>query len=417
MAKKQKNLEDYGLHFINRAKKTQTPLIDERVSKDRAYILFGDKNLFPQQLNDLADNSGLHNSILQALEVMVAGKGIMFDGEEAEIAKAEAFYLDALQRSMISDVEFRQRVAHDIAKFNGFYLNVTYLRSGKINFFKHVDYSQMRVSKKLTKDGTPTDYYRSLDWKVGTRLNFTEQTIQFKPEKIPAFDPMKFRDSSKGQVLQIKAYKSGKRFYSEPSYMGVLNFISMSSRIGDFLDNTLKNGMMGNVHIHLFEDLSDPEKRIKIERDINKKFSGDDNAGKIILTYSADEEGKPQIEVIETTDALEVLSNIQDTTGREIAMGHRFPPELVGFDVKLGLSGKDKALNMALNYVQDVVIKPKQQLFESGLDKMLAVEGINATTHVIPLIETENNEEDMEEDFEIEENENLEQDDISIDRE
>jgi len=91
-----------------------------------------------------------------------------------------------------------------------------------------------------------------------------------------------------------------------------------------------------------------------------------------------------------------MLGLLQETTGREISMGHRYPPQLVGFDVSVGFKGQGKALLEALNFVQDTVIRPKQQLFESGLNILLAQNDFKSKAFVMPLITTEENEQMVE---------------------
>ncbi len=369
-----------GLKFVNLHRDDQSPRVDIRIRKSKDYIYFGKNNLFPQKLIELADNSAIQNSLLQATATLIAGEGLIFEGS------GEEEFNELLKGVSVKDYLWKKGV--DLAYFDGFYDNVIWNRGGKIDKVAHKDFSSVRVSKEL-KDDRPEAFFISADWKVATKKTiFTEDDKIFEPIEIPAFDPKTFKSAESrkhGQVLQARRYKPSKLFYAEPAYMGALNYIEISGRIGDFHVNGLRNGMVGNMHIHLFEDLSDVEKELRVEREINKKFAGSENSQRIVLTWSRTKDAKPELESLPTNDTHEMFTFLNRKVNEEIITAHRFQPILAGIEVDTGLGGKGLALRESIEILQNTVINPKQMMIEDTINHYLEINDIQGVVKIKPI--------------------------------
>jgi len=368
-----------NIFFVNLTTKSVTPDVDIRKNKKKDYIYFGKDNLFPDYLIDLADNCSIHRALIETKSKFISGEGFYFEGEDNQIAQAERF-LEGL------DKDFLRRTAIDMAYFNGFYWQSKFERSGKVAYLRNVDFSYVR-SGKMNENGEVDKYYFSPDWKFATKRNsFKPEDEIYKPKPIASWqssDRMLVRE--RGELVNGMCYSPGKLFYAEPSYLGALNYIEISNQIAEFHKNNLDNGMVGSMHIHLFEDLSDGEKRRKVEKSINNKFSGSENAGKVVVTWSTNPDMKTMVESIPVNDSHEMFTLLNGKVSEEIIMSHRTPMALAGIKVATGLQSEESLNRANMEYYQNTVIRPSQVVIEENLDKVLERNGISVKSKIKPL--------------------------------
>jgi hypothetical protein len=368
-----------NIFFVNLTTKSVTPDVDIRKNKKKDYIYFGKDNLFPDYLIDLADNCSIHRALLETKTKFIAGEGFYFEGEDNQVAQAERF-LEGL------DKDFLRRTAIDMAYFNGFYWQSKFERSGNVAYLRNVDFSYVR-SGKMNENGEVDKYYFSPDWKFATKRNsFKPEDEIYKPKPIASWqssDRMLVRE--RGELVNGMCYSPGKLFYAEPSYLGALNYIEISNQIAEFHKNNLDNGMVGSMHIHLFEDLSDGEKRRKVEKSINNKFSGSENAGKVVVTWSTNPDMKTMVESIPVNDSHEMFTLLNGKVSEEIIMSHRTPMALAGIKVATGLQSEESLTRANMEYYQNTVIRPSQVVIEENLDKVLERNGISVKSKIKPL--------------------------------
>jgi len=368
-----------NIFFVNLTTKSVTPDVDIRKNKKKDYIYFGKDNLFPDYLIDLADNCSIHRALIETKTKFIAGEGFYFEGEDNQIAQAESF-LKGL------DKDFLRRTAIDMAYFNGFYWQSKFERSGNVAYLRNVDFSYVR-SGKMNENGEVDKYYFTPDWKFATKRNtFKPEDEIYKPKPIASWqssDRMLVRE--RGELVNGMCYSPGKLFYAEPSYLGALNYIEISNQIAEFHKNNLDNGMVGSMHIHLFEDLSDGEKRRKVEKSINNKFSGSENAGKVVVTWSTNPDMKTMVESIPVNDSHEMFSLLNGKVSEEIIMSHRTPMALAGIKVATGLQSEESLTRANMEYYQNTVIRPSQVVIEENLDKVLERNGISVKSKIKPL--------------------------------
>ena len=368
-----------NIFFVNLTTKSVTPDVDIRKNKKKDYIYFGKDNLFPDYLIDLADNCSIHRALLETKSKFISGEGFYFEGEDNQIAQAESF-LKGL------DKDFLRRTAVYMAYFNGFYWQSKFERSGNVAYLRNVDFSYVR-SGKMNENGEVDKYYFTPDWKFATKRNtFKPEDEIYKPKPIASWqssDRMLVRE--RGELVNGMCYSPGKLFYAEPSYLGALNYIEISNQIAEFHKNNLDNGMVGSMHIHLFEDLSDGEKRRKVEKSINNKFSGSENAGKVVVTWSTNPDMKTMVESIPVNDSHEMFSLLNGKVSEEIIMSHRTPMALAGIKVATGLQSEESLTRANMEYYQNTVIRPSQVVIEENLDKVLERNGISVKSKIKPL--------------------------------
>lgn len=354
-------------------KPISTVQIGSSYRKDFPFIFFGEKNQFPQQLIALADNSTIHNALLETTTRWIAGDGLII--EEGNISEKQLYKL-------FNQKDYLYRLAKDMAMFGGFYKQVIWNNGGQIAELNHLDFSTIRTGKIDIQTKKINEFFYSPDWNISTwKRDYSGDNEIYKPSSIPAFNPKTFRkDRQFGQLIQIKNYKAGKNnlYYAEPVYLAALNYIDIASKVSELHKANIDNGMMPSYHIHLYEDLSDPEKRRRVEKGIQDKFSGASNAGKFIVTWSTDIEVTPKVIPLQINNLPEMFGLLSEKVNDEIISAHRVPPFLANIRIKTGFTDAGNAMREAIENFQNTVILPYQRMITDSLEYLLSFNGIEA---------------------------------------
>ncbi len=282
-----------ALEIISFARESVAPIVSERVQRSKPWVFWGQDNLHPNDLIRMADNSALHSAILDTKAKMIAGDGLIFESENSE---AEKFLKEATTKHG-GVKRLIERLAIDLSYFTQIALNVQFNKDGKIGTIKHSDVSYLRSDKMDIDTRSVKEWWHSTRWDIATnKRQFNNEDKIYEPREILVFDERKKNDKvskKNGQLITAKRYSPSVIYYAKPSYIGATNYIEVAAKIANFHKSQLDNGMMGNMHIHLKQDLTSPKKRIPILKDLNEQYAGTNNAGRIVLTYGVGDQNIP----------------------------------------------------------------------------------------------------------------------------
>jgi hypothetical protein len=125
------------------------------------------------------------------------------------------------------------------------------------------------------------------------------------------------------------------------------------------------------------------EERKKIERQIEKKYNGTDNAGKFILTFSEDKDKAPTVVTLTPPQLDKQFVQLQDTVLQNILSGHKVvSPMIVGIKTEGQLGGANELEN-AFNIYTNTVIKPIQEIVLRSINTITRINGLKEIS-IIP---------------------------------
>jgi len=341
------------------------PTITETNNKD--WIQFGSDNLYPQYLLELYNGSSINNAIIKGVSSMIYGEGLdATDREESDHKKESWLALNGLLHNSPKDT--LKCLAFDLKLFGMCYVNTIWNRPRtKIVEFRHIPAQYIR-SGKADAYGKVQEYYYSADW---------ENTRKHKPRYYKAFD-LKDR-SDANQVLCIKDYSPGSYYYATPDYQGSTSYIQLDMEIAQFHLSNIKSGMFPSMAINMANGIPTREERRTIERQINAKFGGSGNAGKILLTFNDGKDTAPEIVPINANDNSDSYQFLSTETTRKVLTGHRVTSPLL-FGVKgdgSGFGNNADELRDSYSLFNNTVIKPFQNTLLGGLEPIFHANDID----------------------------------------
>lgn len=352
---------DKLINFFN-FEAIETPKFIEKRNQD--WVSFGEDNLYPNLLLELYQTSAIHSTAINSKADAVKGEGLVNIGETIVNSKNET----------LNDI-FAKLVL-DQCIYGAFALNVRWARGGqKIAEIYHLPVKNVR-SGKLNEDDEVMEYYYSNKW---------ENTRKYKPKVYPSFNAIKTKGEYASQIYYAVNYSGGNETYNLPSYVGALNDIDLDSRISRYHNAQIQNGLSPSLWVNFPN--GEPEESIqrRMFDDLNESYAGENNAGRLILTFSEDSNTAPQITPIQSTnDGL--YTTLEERVTSRVLTAHRITsPLLVGIRTTgAGLGSNSEEIDTAFTHFMSTVIEPIQKLMKANLKPILTSFGINQPLEIIP---------------------------------
>jgi hypothetical protein len=342
------------------------PHLVEKSNQD--WVSFGEDNLYPNYLLDLFLGSAINGALVKSIGAMIYGEGLAAtNADESESTKESYLRLTELLHN--SDDDVLKDLAMDLKLFGGCYVNVIWSRDrSRIAKMKHIPAQYIRSGKII--DGEVEHYYYSADWSKTRKA-------EYKPRAYKAFDTEDRTQAS--QILMIRD-KNPALFYGfAPDYVAATDWIQMELEIAQFHLSNITSGMTPSMHVGFSNGIPSLEERKTIERQLNAKFAGSGNAGKILITFNDGKETAPVIEPIQMNDAQSAWEGMSKQAVNQILAGHRVTsPILFGIRGEGGgLGNNADELRDAYSLFNNTIVIPFQNTLLKGLDKIFRVNDIN----------------------------------------
>lgn len=332
---------DNNFYIINLAESTPPKFCETR----KNYIPWGEDNQLPDKLIEYSNNSATHHSILQTKIDGVSGDYIITNNKnikEKELLK------------------FTDKLAADLEIVGAAAIEVIYSRNKeKIVEYNHIPIQNLRYAKMSNDEYIPSYMYYSRDWS-NTRKN--------KPIPIKIYDENNPAQEA-NEIILIKKYWAGNPYQILPSYYGAIDYIQIDKEISNFHLNNLRSGMSPGVIISFNDGIKDDEVKNQIVKGLQEKYSGTNQAGKLMVFFNKNKDNAVEVRQMEASDLGEMFTILTETTSQQILTSHQLTnPQLAGIKTPGELGGGGMQLLQAYELFFDNVIKPDQRLIEEGIN-------------------------------------------------
>jgi hypothetical protein len=331
------------------------------------YITYGFANEYPYYLLDNYRRSSKHNAIVNGKVNYIMGGGWQA-GDNLTVEQEARFikFFDGM--SSTEDLnDITEKLVLDLELFNGFAVAVTWSKLGTIAKMEHVPFEKIRVDKE-------DKMFQVADW-------YNDDMMQLFPkvgdiEKIPAFDP---ENRLGKQLFYYRVYAAGVKHYPLPEYIGGNAWIEADVQVANFHNNNLRNNFWGGYLINFNNGIPTPEEQGDIERQIKRKFSGTDNAGRFVVTFNDEAANAPTLEPLTPSDMDKQFEVLNKSIQQEIFIAHRVTnPALFGVKTEGQLGGRTELVEayelFKATYVNDRVRKVERMI--NYLGSFNGVEGM-----------------------------------------
>lgn len=334
-----------------------SPQIVEKSNKE--WVSYGADNNYFSYLIDRYNGSPTNNAIINGVSEMIYGKGLdalNSNKKPEQYAKMVSLFHKDCVRKLCYDLKLMGQCS----------MQVIYSKDRKtVARVEHIPVENLRAEKCNDK-GEIEAYYYSDDW---TKVKNVKDCT-----RIPAFGYSK----EPIEIVYVKPYRAGYKYYSSPDYQGGLQYAELEEEISNYHLNNILNGLAPSMLINFNNGTPNAEERQMLENRIYQKFSGSSNAGKFILAFNDNPESAATIEPIQLSDAHNQYQFLSDESGKKIMVAHRVvSPMLLGIKDSSGLGNNADELKTASVLMDNTVIRPFQTLLIDAFDSILAYNNIS----------------------------------------
>lgn len=344
------------LRIVNLSTYTSPEIVEK---SNKKWVAYGSDNNYFGYLIDRYNGSPTNNAIINGISQMIYGKGL--DALDSS-RKPEAY----AKMITLFNKDCVRKLCYDLKLMGQCAIQIIYSKDRKtIAQVEHIPVENLRA-EKCNEKGQIAAYYYSDNWSK------VKQSTQLK--RIPTFG----FSNENIEILYVKPYRAGYKYYSSPDYQGGLQYSELEEEISNYHLNNILNGLAPSMLINFNNGTPNAEERQMLENRIYQKFSGSSNAGKFILAFNDNAESQATIEPIQLSDAHNQYQFLSDESSKKIMVAHRVvSPMLLGIKDSTGLGNNADELQTASTLMDNTVIRPFQHLLIDAFDKILAFNNIS----------------------------------------
>lgn len=319
----------------------------EKEVSGRDFIAWGTDNRYSNYLFSLYEDCATLQSIINGTTDFVCGNEITCNSPRFE---------KIVNKNGETIFDIIQRISTDYLIFGGFALQVIRNAVGDISEIYWIDFNKLRSDKKNEV------FFYSEDWdKSFGRVKYITY---------PKFNPS---DSNATSIFYYKGNKT-RGTYPVPLYNAANSSCELEKKINDFHLNEISNNFLSSKIINFNSGVPDDDLKNEIERNINEKFSGSENAGRILISFNNNKESETTVADLPQDSFAERYDALQKRCREQIFLAFRAQPIIFGLQKENNGFSQDEYLQAFALYNRTVV-QPIQQVIIKTFDKILGIEG------------------------------------------
>ena len=342
----------------------ELPLFREQPGRE--FVTYGYDNLYGDYLRDLFLGSSIQSAVVNGVSEMIYGEGL--DATDRE-EKPEQ-WLKTQRMLEQSDDHLLRQLCFDLKLYGQCYVQVIWNRvRTEIAELRFLPAHSVRCGI-ADSQGRVDKFFVSPDWSR-VREN------RYAPIEYPAWDTEDRTQAA--SVYQIKSWTPGIHYYGLPDYVGSTNYIELDREVSSFHLNNIKNGLFPSMMLAFNNGIPSDEERRTIERHVNDKFSGSNNAGRLLISFNDGSDNAPQLTPVNPNDNDGMYEFLATECTTKILAGHRITSPLL-FGIRGqgdGFGNNAEELRDSFSLFQNTVIKPFQRTLLDGLQPLFETNGID----------------------------------------
>jgi capsid portal protein len=318
------------------------PDVVEKKVSGKDYVFYGEENKFPQYVWNLYLKSAILQGIVNGTCDFVSGNGIISnlpitqmnsDGDELE--------------------DLIRKISMDYNIFGGFCFQVIKDYNGAIKELYWLDMQNIRLNEE------------------GDKAYYCEKWNQYGAKAIE-YEVWNPKKNQSNFVVYYKGHIS-RGLYPVPRFIGALAAIETSTEIGKFHLNNILNNLTSSAIINFNNGEPSEEQKKMIEKKLNDKFSGANNAGKNMIVFNNSKEEAVTIERLGEDNFDKKFETLSKSTREEIFISFRATPALFGLNPENNGFSKAEFLE-SFELYNKCVVKPIQNDIKRVFDKLFNME-------------------------------------------
>ena len=345
---------------IDQYVETNIVLPTEKVT-NRDFVEWGKGNNYPGYLLDLYNN-------VTTLRSIINGNIDFITGDDVTILPLGDRFAEGIMNTRGDLItEIVRDLAKDYNLYGGFALQIIRDHNGDVAEIYYIDMRFIRSNKENDV------FYYNEHWEKGGRTDVIKYP-KFMNNLNWASMTDEERDRHASSILFVKNVHT--QVYPAPMYAASIKACEIERCIDDYHLNAIENGFTSSMIINF--NNGDPGDDIKeeIEDDFNEKFSGHQNAGRIMFCWNRDRTSATTITEPKVEDFGNRYHALSTHSRQQIFSAFRAQPLLFGLtsDVNTGFSTEE--FEQSFKLYNRTQIRPVQRMIADAFDRIYGAKGV-----------------------------------------
>lgn len=309
----------------------------------KEYVQWGKDNQYPEYLYGLFNDVSSLKTIIEGTADYVCGNDVTCNVKGFDV---EVNTKGDTMRELV------RLLARDYLIYGGFAIQIIRNKVGDIRELYYVDFRYLRSSKK-----NEVFWYSEEFSKKYVRSNKTVVYPKFIKEN---------RDIT-SSILYVTNEKS--KTYPTPRYSGSIKACEIERNIDTYHLSSLENGFGGSYILNFLNGIPTDEMKSEIEKNVNEKFCGSSNAGRILINFANGKDNATTLDKLEVQDFGEKYKAAAERAKNQIFTAFRAIPQLFG-DMTAATGFNSQEFTESFKVFNRTVCQPIQQTICDSIDKI-----------------------------------------------
>lgn len=354
-----------SLAAINQYVEQNIILPTEKLISGRDIVQWGTRNAYPNYLLDLYNNVATLRSIVNGNIDYVSGDDISIVPLQEEYTNQEMNRRGDTIREQVRDI------AKDYEIYGGFALQVIRNLAGEVAEIYYIDMRFLRTNKEGNV------FYYSEKWNKGGRAD-----VVIYPAFLPNLDWNSLDDEEKNRhassILFVKNVHT--QVYPSPLYAASVKACEIERQIDDFHLSDLNHHFVSSAMICFNNGIPTQDQQDEITGQIEEKFCGSPNGGRIMSVWSPNKESAPEIKEFKVEDFGERYKSLSQHSRTQIFTAFRAIPLLFGLTSEANTGFSTEEFEQSFKLYNRTQIQPVQRMICDAYDKIYGQRGVLTIT-------------------------------------
>lgn len=318
------------------------PSAEEKEISGKGYVTYGADNHYSEFLLSLFENSSTLQSIINGTVNYVGGNEVYLDGEKDKI----------INRKEETVADLISKVVTDYLTFGNAYIQVIRNRAGDVAELYWLDANKVRTDKENQS------FYYSDDW--GHSYGRVKTVVY------PKF--IADNKNVASSVVMIKSPQS-RGAYGSPMWSSAVKDVLIDTKIADFHLNEISNNFLGSAIVNLNNGIPSDEQKAEIEKMFDEKFTGEGNAGRVLICYNESTKNTTTITKLGTDDFDNRYNDLAKRVREQIFVAFRAIPALFGL-MSESTGFNEQEFEQSFRLYNRTCVQPLQKVMTRTFEKI-----------------------------------------------
>ena len=332
----------------------------ERLIPARDMVEWGTRNAYPDYLLDLYNNVPTLRSIINGNIDYVAGDEVTITPLQEEFTNQEMNNRGDTIREQVKDI------AKDFEIYGGFALQIIRNLAGEVAEVYYVDMRFLRTNKEGNV------FYYSEKWGKGSRDVLVYPAFMPKLEWESLSDEERERHAS--SILFVKNVHT--QVYPAPLYAASVRACEIERQIDEFHLADINNHFVSSAIINFNNGDPGQEMKEQILRELNEKFTGASNGGRLMAAWNPNKESAVDIKEFKVEDFGERYKALSSHSRTQIFTAFRAIPLLFGLTSEANTGFSTEEFEQSFKLYNRTQIQPVQRMICDAYDKIYGQRGV-----------------------------------------